>query len=181
MIVDSHAHVISADPVRYPLMCPEHDDDPWYRTVPLSTEELLHFMNSAGVGRTVLVQPIRAYGNDNRYLADSCAAYKDRFAGVGVLDVEREQDARAKMRQLIQEWGLRLPPVACSFPSIRPALAFALSGVHPRRIRPAHTASSMVSPLITSSARRSSSPTARHCGSDSSQRRSTGCHRGRVR
>lgn len=106
MIVDSHAHVISADPARYPLMCPEHDDDPWYRTVPLSTEELLDSMNSAGVERTVLVQPIRAYGNDNRYLADSCAAYQDRFAGVGVLDVEREQDARAKMRQLIQEGGL---------------------------------------------------------------------------
>jgi predicted TIM-barrel fold metal-dependent hydrolase len=106
MIVDSHAHIIAHDHARYPLMPAGQDEDTWYRTVPVTAEELAASMKSAGVDRTVVVQAIRAYGNDNRYLVDSCTSRPDVFVGVGVVDVESDDAAVDTMRELILRKGL---------------------------------------------------------------------------
>lgn len=85
-IIDAHPHVIAADRERYPF-------SPLAGTVPdwvlsgLPVEGYARALDDAGIGRAVLVQGSMGYGFDNRYVADSAAAQRDRFVGVGAIDV----------------------------------------------------------------------------------------------
>jgi L-fuconolactonase len=87
MLVDTHVHVISDDPARYPLQ-PAPLPGTWYRDVPVTAEELLALMDGAGVDRAVLVQPMSAYSYDNSYAAHSARAHPDRFASACIVDVD---------------------------------------------------------------------------------------------
>lgn len=106
MIIDSHVHAIAKDGDRYPVISrPGDDPDSWYRTVPADAETLLASMRLAGVDRTILVQPLQVYGDDNSFLAENCLAYPDRFSGVGSVRLD-DHDACAAMRRLITGQGL---------------------------------------------------------------------------
>ena len=85
MIVDTHVHIVAADRERYPLR-PIGVSLDWFREAPVTVEDFLALMTAAGVGRAVLVQPMSAYGFDNRYVVDSARAHSDRLASVVIID-----------------------------------------------------------------------------------------------
>jgi predicted TIM-barrel fold metal-dependent hydrolase len=85
VIVDTHVHIVAADRERYPLR-PIGVSLDWFREAPVTVEDFLALMTAAGVGRAVLVQPMSAYGFDNRYVVDSARAHSDRLASVVIID-----------------------------------------------------------------------------------------------
>lgn len=106
MLVDSHVHVVSRNGSRYSLLNRPDDEGFWYRTHPVTAEELLALMDEGGVEWTILVQPIQVYGSDNGYLADSCKAHPARLRGVGVVDVGEPDASRAALLRLVRDQGL---------------------------------------------------------------------------
>ncbi len=107
-IVDSHLHVWSDDPKRFPwdsrLMGPPQH--------PATAELLLSEMEKAGVDKAVLVQP-SYYAYDNRYLADCIKRYPGRFAGVALLDPLDPQTPQELERLYLEDGiqGMRLYPI----------------------------------------------------------------------
>jgi L-fuconolactonase len=85
--IDIHPHVISPDERRYPRAGLGGKQSDWSRERPVSAEDMLRAMDEAGIDRSVLVQASTCYGHDNSYVADSVAAYPDRFAGVFSVDM----------------------------------------------------------------------------------------------
>ncbi len=85
MIVDTHVHVVAADRERYPLR-PTGISLDWFREAPVTVEDFLELMTAAGVDRAVLVQPMSAYGFDNRYVIDAARMHSERLASVVILD-----------------------------------------------------------------------------------------------
>ena len=78
MIIDSHLHVWSDDPVRYP----------WAgegTTEAGTVELLLETMAKNGVDKACIVQPIH-YLYDNRYVADCLARYPTTFSAIAIMD-----------------------------------------------------------------------------------------------
>jgi L-fuconolactonase len=102
---DTQVHVVSPDHARYPLDPPPMDVPRWFEKYPRSAEQLLAEMDGAGVDRVVLVQGFSAYQYDNRYTADSSAAYPDRFACACIVDVQDE--AVAAVRHWVRDRGAR--------------------------------------------------------------------------
>lgn len=83
MIIDTHAHVWSANTAAFPFQpILAHVPAP---TVPAPVEQLLEDMDEAGVDVTVLVQP-SVYGWDNRYLMQCLDRWPNRFAGICLVD-----------------------------------------------------------------------------------------------
>ena len=105
MLVDAHTHVVSSDLETYPLS-PAGLGGSWYRQSPCSAEELLDEMDTAGVDRAVLVQPLGAYSFDNRYAAASASARPDRLAAACCVDPGGESPVRT-----LRDW-LDRPGVA---------------------------------------------------------------------
>jgi L-fuconolactonase len=87
MTIDIHPHVISTDTARYPNDPVGGKKSDWSHDKPVSVEQMLVAMDQAGIAKSVLVQASTCYGHDNSYLADSVAAYPDRFTGVFSVDV----------------------------------------------------------------------------------------------
>jgi len=85
--IDIHPHVISRDEARYPRAPLGGRQSDWSQERPVSAEEMIGAMDEAGIERSVLVQASTCYGHDNRYVADSVAAYPQRFSGVFSVDV----------------------------------------------------------------------------------------------
>lgn len=100
MIVDTHVHVVAADTRRYPL-CPTGPDLDWFREAPVTVEGFLALMTAAGVDRAVLVQPMSAYGFDNRYVIDSARTHAGRLASVVI--VETADDPARRLRAMAGE------------------------------------------------------------------------------
>jgi L-fuconolactonase len=86
-VIDIHTHVISTDTDRYPLAPLGGKQSDWSRTRPVSAEQLIAEMDSAGVSKSAVVHASTAYGFDNSYLADSVAVHPDRFTGVFSIDM----------------------------------------------------------------------------------------------
>jgi L-fuconolactonase len=107
VIVDTHVHVVAADKERYPLR-PTGISLHWFREAPVTVEDLLEVMTAAGVDRAVLVQPMSAYGFDNRYVIDSARTHADRLASVVIVDTV--DDAAPRLRAMAREGvtGVRL-------------------------------------------------------------------------
>jgi L-fuconolactonase len=84
MIVDTHVHPLSDDPVRYPTAPPPGPD--WYAGMHLTAEECIEQMAIARVDQMVLVSAYSLYAYDNSYAADAAAAHPDRFVGVCRID-----------------------------------------------------------------------------------------------
>ena len=104
MIVDTHVHVISDDLETYPLV-PGRRRLGWVDEARFTVEQVLALMDEAGVDRSLLVQPLTAYGYDNRYTALSARRYPDRFVSVPIVDMEADGAAET-LRSLNQNEGM---------------------------------------------------------------------------
>jgi L-fuconolactonase len=107
VIVDAHVHVVAADRERYPLR-PTGISLDWYREAPVAVGDFLKLMTAAGVDRAVLVQPMSAYGFDNRYVIDATRTHSDRLASVVIVD--NADDPAGRLRAMANEGvsGVRL-------------------------------------------------------------------------
>jgi L-fuconolactonase len=107
VIVDTHVHVVAADRARYPLR-PAAVDLDWFREAPVTVEDFLELMSTAGVDRAVLVQPMSAYGFDNRYVIDSARMHSEWLTSVVIIDTV-DHPAR-RLRAMAREGvsGVRL-------------------------------------------------------------------------
>ena len=85
--IDIHPHVIAKDTKRYPLAPLGGHQSDWSRTRPVTYEQMIAAMDSAGVDKAALVQASTCYGYDNSYVADAVAAHPTRFTGVFSVDV----------------------------------------------------------------------------------------------
>jgi L-fuconolactonase len=101
-VIDIHPHVIARDTARYPRAPLGGEASPWSRSRPVSAEEMIAAMDSAGIARSVLVQASTCYGHDNSYVADSVAKFPARFSGVFSVD-----PLAADAPQRIREWAGR--------------------------------------------------------------------------
>lgn len=114
MIVDSHAHVVAADEIRYPLtpygldqgVGTERKQAAWFRDVPVTAEGLLALMDEASVAAALLVQAMGAYSYDNSYALDAARAHRERLASVVIVDPTRD-DAPAALQRLVRAGGAR--------------------------------------------------------------------------
>jgi len=100
MIIDSHVHVWTQQPEKYPWA-------PIGNYVPdseASVEKLLQVMDATQVEKAVLVQPT-PYGWDNRYLLDSMQKYPDRFKAVCLVDPFSSGNAK-EMTRLVRQFGV---------------------------------------------------------------------------
>lgn len=79
---DTHAHVVSADTMAYPLV-PNRS----YTPVPATEADYLAMLDATGMDRGVLVQ-ISVYGQDNRYLLEVLRRHPHRLRGIGVVAPE---------------------------------------------------------------------------------------------
>jgi L-fuconolactonase len=86
-IVDIHPHAISADRARYPREPLGGKASVWSEERPASAEQLMQYMDEAGVARAAIVQASTCYGYDNSYLADVVAQYPQRYTGVFSVDM----------------------------------------------------------------------------------------------
>lgn len=87
MVIDSHTHVISSDAGRYPTAPLGGHRSTWSEQRPVDADGLIAAMDDAGIDKSVVVQASTVYGHDNRYVADSVAAYPGRFVGVFSVDI----------------------------------------------------------------------------------------------
>ena len=92
MIIDSHLHVWSDDPERYPWAAEG-------TTEAGTVELLLETMAKNGVRKACIVQPIH-YLFDNRYVADCLARYPTTFSGIAIMD-RRAPDAVEQLERLV--------------------------------------------------------------------------------
>ena len=105
MIFDTHAHVMSADVVRYPHSMLRGGTRPPVPPMTFPVERLIEAMDAAGVARACLVQRATLYGYDNSYVLRSVADHPERFRSVAVLDAE-DPAAPATLDALVRELGL---------------------------------------------------------------------------
>ena len=103
-LVDTHTHVVSPDPDRYPLN-PRELSGQWYLDAPASAPDLAAAMAESGVDQAILVQGVGAYTYDNRYAADAAAANPRRFTAACCIDVEAP-DALDTLAYWISERGM---------------------------------------------------------------------------
>jgi len=103
-LVDTHTHVVSSDPERYPLS-PRDLSGKWYLEAPASASDLVTAMNESGVDQAILVQGVGAYSYDNRYAADSAEANPERFTSACCIDVEAA-NALETLHHWIAERGM---------------------------------------------------------------------------
>src|SRR5262249_19864054 len=95
--IDIHPHIISSDASRYPLAPLGGHQSDWSRSRPITLEQLVAAMDTAGIHKAAIVQASTCYGHDTSYVADAVAAYPKRFTGVFSLDV-LASDAPERMR-----------------------------------------------------------------------------------
>src|SRR5579864_1091276 len=85
-VVDTHAHIISSDPTRFPHAPLSGALPDWPADRFVDADTLLQRMQLAGVDRAVLVQYSSAHGYDNRYVLATASQHPDRFVAVCTLD-----------------------------------------------------------------------------------------------
>jgi predicted TIM-barrel fold metal-dependent hydrolase len=88
VIVDSHVHVASPDTDQYPLHPLPLAASRWWANTGHDAVRLVAALDAAGVSKAVVVQPIGAYGFDNRYVLATAAAYPERVVGVVSVDLD---------------------------------------------------------------------------------------------
>ncbi|APC22994.1 amidohydrolase family protein [Pseudomonas protegens] len=91
---DTHAHVISGDLERYPLV-----PDRSYTPPPAPEALYLEVLRAMGMQRGVLVQP-SVYGTDNRYMLEVLQRHQEQLRGVAVVDEHVGDDELAHMHAL---------------------------------------------------------------------------------
>jgi len=116
-LIDIHPHVVSDDAARFPLSpIGEHQSD-WSQQRPVTYDQMVRAMDTAGVTKSAVVQASSVYAYDNRYVAAAVAAHPDRFTGVFSADV-RAPDAVEKMKYWVGKGltGMRLYTAGTSQP-----------------------------------------------------------------
>src|SRR5262245_11634038 len=83
-VIDTHMHVWSGDPDRFPFSHPYDKDFKPPKTA-ATVELLVKEMDDFGISHCVLVQTI-CHGWDNRYLVQCVKAHPKRFRGHGLID-----------------------------------------------------------------------------------------------
>ena len=108
-IVDSHAHIISSDPARFPHTPQGGTLPDWPPERFVDADKLLRRMQAAGVDRAVLVQYSTVHGYDNRYVLATARQHPERFVAVCTIDGRRE-DAPDQLTACVREGasGLRV-------------------------------------------------------------------------
>jgi L-fuconolactonase len=116
-VIDIHPHIIANDTKLYPLAPLGGHQSDWSRTRPVTTEQMIAAMDTAGVAKAAIVQASTCYGHDNSYVADAVAAHPDRFTGVFSVDV-LATDAPERMRHWVGKklTGLRLFTIGSTMP-----------------------------------------------------------------
>lgn len=97
-LFDTHAHIISADPVAYP----PSKDGQGSTLRPFTAEQLREGLDEANVHKACIVQRFHYYREDNSYVLDACAADPDRFVPVIMLDGQN-RDSPDHLTRLSQE------------------------------------------------------------------------------
>jgi L-fuconolactonase len=105
VIIDTHTHVISAAPDRYPLNTGAGIANGWVYESPVDAPQLLDQMDTAGVHGAVLVQARGGYGYDNSYVADARQSAPSRLVNAAVIDMAAA-DRREKLRYWSKERGV---------------------------------------------------------------------------
>ncbi len=102
-LIDTHMHVWSDDPVKFPFA---HPFEPKYTPprIPASVGRVVAEMDAKGVTHCVLVQTIN-HGWDNRYLYHCLKAHPTRFRGQGLIDPE-SRDVAAKLAEVMKVPGM---------------------------------------------------------------------------
>lgn len=98
---DTHAHVISSDFERYPLVA-----DRSYTPAPAPEETYLEVLRAMGMQRGVLVQP-SVYGTDNRYMLEVMQRHKEQLRGVAVVN-EHISDEELEHMHAVGVRGVRI-------------------------------------------------------------------------
>ena len=110
-VVDTHMHVWSGDPTRFPFAHPYNVDfSP--PEIAGTMEMLLEEMDSYGISHAVLVQVIH-HGWDNRYVAHCLRTHPTRFRAQGLIDPTDPQVAE-KLEYWVAEHGfsgMRFSPI----------------------------------------------------------------------
>ena len=104
--IDTHVHIVSADHQRYPFKPDPRGLGEWVTAHPVTVEELILEMSTAGVDQTLLVQGSSAYSDDNSYCADSAARHPNRFVAICIVDMTAA-DAPATLSHWVTERGVR--------------------------------------------------------------------------
>jgi predicted TIM-barrel fold metal-dependent hydrolase len=103
--IDAHAHVWSADTLRYPLKPGVDKRD--MELPHFTPEELWAHARPCGINRIVLIQ-MSYYGDDNRYMLEALAKYRGTM--VGLARIDGEPHPRQAMLRLARQGvrGLRI-------------------------------------------------------------------------
>lgn len=105
-IIDTHAHVVSKDRARYPVVTEERTEETtWFLDHGVTVEELLDLMDAAEVSAGILVQALSSHGTDNSYVIDSLPTGAGRLVGVGAVDLAGD-DPGAHARRAVEVDGL---------------------------------------------------------------------------
>ena len=102
LIIDTHAHLFSADERRYPPRPNPSRPPAGCGTI----DHLRREMRSAGVRAVTAVQVSGFYGFDNRYILDSSKAHPDWIAGIVTLDPD-DPRSPARLAGHANDYGIR--------------------------------------------------------------------------
>jgi predicted TIM-barrel fold metal-dependent hydrolase len=108
-LIDIHPHVITTDLEAFPRSPLGGHQSTWSKDRPVSFEQMVTAMDTAGIQKSALVQASTCYGHDNSYVSAAVRAHPTRFTGVFSVDA-----MAADAPQRIRHWhgrgltGLRL-------------------------------------------------------------------------
>lgn len=103
-MIDSHAHLISADVERYPTSPLSGELEPGALANPVTAERLLALMDEQGIERALAVQRAHIYGFNNAYVCDAAQRYPERLRALGMVDA-LDPDIRRQVRHWVGERG----------------------------------------------------------------------------
>lgn len=98
-LFDTHAHVLSDNPARYPYSTLRGGAKPPVSPLVFTVNDLVRVMDQGGVDHACIVQRATLYGYDNRYALDAAAQYPERFVPIVVLDAQ-DPAAPGQLRDL---------------------------------------------------------------------------------
>ncbi|AKC69451.1 amidohydrolase family protein [Pandoraea oxalativorans] len=103
-MIDSHAHLISDDRVRYvPAPLSGTLEDSAFDN-PVTAERLLALLDANGIDRALAVQRAHIYGFKNDYVCDAAAQYPERLRALCMIDALAD-DAAQTVRYWVGERG----------------------------------------------------------------------------
>lgn len=86
-IVDTHCHIISDQPDRFPINAPMGGkQSDWSKERPVNALQMTQSMAAAGVSKSVLVQASTCYGHDSSYVLQGVQDHPQAFVGVYSVD-----------------------------------------------------------------------------------------------